>query len=261
MNQYVPNTNWKHHHYTILISCIIIWTFVIVFHCIYYISVFLLQYHFNWTSSPITGVHKFFKIRSHLKIVGATIVTSCEVPYEDTQILGATIHNLVTQMTWHLWSVHSCLNDWLKYNILRILRPEIGSVPRLRWRTDKRTYSVGPVIWSWSYTLLPWYLPYIKIPVLSSNCEAKHMWAIIFCSLSYRSNYFDHSVLSISFTTYFLCWKYEICIMFCVFSRFQENELRAKVLEEEKQIISQNSKQLLSSLNVSFINTCCFDNT
>lgn len=37
--------------------------------------------------------------------------------------------------------------------------------------------------------------------------------------------------------------------MFCIFSRFQENELRAKVLEEEKQIISQNSKQLLSSLN------------
>ncbi|KDR03817.1 hypothetical protein L798_04460 [Zootermopsis nevadensis] len=31
--------------------------------------------------------------------------------------------------------------------------------------------------------------------------------------------------------------------------RFQENELRAKVLEEEKQIISQNSNQLLSSLN------------
>jgi len=49
--------------------------------------------------------------------------------------------------------------------------------------------------------------------------------------------------------------------MFCIFSRFQENELRAKVLEEEKQIISQSSKQLLSSLNVSFINICCFDNT
>ncbi|XP_023718303.1 pleckstrin homology domain-containing family D member 1 [Cryptotermes secundus] len=31
--------------------------------------------------------------------------------------------------------------------------------------------------------------------------------------------------------------------------RFQENELRAKVLEEEKKIISQNSNQLLSSLN------------
>lgn len=44
-------------------------------------------------------------------------------------------------------------------------------------------------------------------------------------------------------------------VLHCYLSRFQENELRAKVLEEEKQIISQNSNQLLSSLNVSLMNT------
>ena len=48
-----------------------------------------------------SGVHKFFKkSRSHLKIIGARNVIWNKFHNEDTQMLGATVQNLVATATW-----------------------------------------------------------------------------------------------------------------------------------------------------------------
>jgi hypothetical protein len=56
--------------------------------------------------SSIRGAQVFQKSRSYFKIMGTIRVTFCKFHTEDPQVLGTTIQNLVTRMTWHSVFVH-----------------------------------------------------------------------------------------------------------------------------------------------------------
>jgi hypothetical protein len=54
----------------------------------------------------MTSEQIFQKSKGHLKILGARWVAWSKFLTEDLQILGTTLRDLVTQLTWHLGFVH-----------------------------------------------------------------------------------------------------------------------------------------------------------
>ena len=62
------------------------------------------------------GVHRFSqKYRSHLRILGSGNVIGSNFYAEDSQILGATVHNLVSRTIWRPKFVYPCFRHLVEH--------------------------------------------------------------------------------------------------------------------------------------------------